>query len=103
MAEDGADMDGLMKRMDVLQTEIDAANGWELERQLERATEALRCPPGLFTPCANRSCIAYPCITGAGPPVGARDSGIALHARFGCSKTPLKPFYMQDTRTVPNV
>ena len=46
MAEDGADMDSLMKRMDALQTEIDAANGWELERQLERATEALRCPPG---------------------------------------------------------
>lgn len=46
MAEDGADMDSLMKRMDALQTQIDAANGWELERQLERATEALRCPPG---------------------------------------------------------
>ncbi len=46
MAEDGADMDALMRRMDALQTQIDAADGWELERQLERATEALRCPPG---------------------------------------------------------
>lgn len=46
MAEEGADVEALMKRMDALQTQIDAANGWELERQLERATEALRCPPG---------------------------------------------------------
>ena len=46
MAEPGADMDALMTRMDRLQTQIEAADGWELERQLERAMDALRCPPG---------------------------------------------------------
>ncbi len=51
MAEPGADVDALMGRMDRLQAEIDAANGWELERQIERATEALRCPPGGLASC----------------------------------------------------
>lgn len=46
MAEPDADMDALMTRMDTLQTQIEAADGWELERQLERAMDALRCPPG---------------------------------------------------------
>ena len=46
MAEDGADVDALMARMDRLQSQIDAGEGWELERQLQRATDALRCPPG---------------------------------------------------------
>lgn len=46
MADPDADVDALMARMDRLQSEIDAGNGWELERQLERATDALRCPPG---------------------------------------------------------
>ncbi len=46
MAEPDADMEALMTRMDVLQTLIEAADGWELERQLERAMDALRCPPG---------------------------------------------------------
>ena len=46
MAEPDADMDALMARMDMLQTQIEAADGWELERQLERAMDALRCPPG---------------------------------------------------------
>ena len=46
LAEDGADVDKLMARMDELQTQIDAANGWEIERTLQRATDALRCPPG---------------------------------------------------------
>ncbi|CAL5227645.1 g10651 [Coccomyxa viridis] len=46
MAEPGANMDALMTRMDRLQTQIEAADGWELERQLERAMDALRCPPG---------------------------------------------------------
>lgn len=40
-------MDGLMKKMDRLQTAIDAANGWEIDRQVQRATDALRCPPGV--------------------------------------------------------
>lgn len=47
LAEEGADTDKLMARMDELQTRIDAANGWEIERTLQRATDALRCPPGL--------------------------------------------------------
>lgn len=46
MAEPGADMDALMTKMDRLQTQIEAADAWELERQLERAMDALRCPPG---------------------------------------------------------
>jgi ATPase subunit of ABC transporter with duplicated ATPase domains len=46
MAEPDADMDALMTRMDTLQTQIEAADGWELERQLERAMDALRCPAG---------------------------------------------------------
>ena len=46
MGEPDADMDALLKRMDSLQTRIDACNGFELERQLERAMDALRCPPG---------------------------------------------------------
>lgn len=29
-----------------LQNKIEAANGWELERNIERARDALRCPPG---------------------------------------------------------
>lgn len=39
------DMDALMGKMTQLQEEIDAANGWELERTAERAMDALRCPP----------------------------------------------------------
>lgn len=49
MAEGGADYDALMKKMDKLQTAIDAIEGWELDRQLERAMQALRCPPGMHT------------------------------------------------------
>jgi hypothetical protein len=50
LAEPGADTDALMAKMDRLQTAIDACNGWELDRQVQRATEALRCPPGQ-SPC----------------------------------------------------
>ena len=49
MAEGGEDYDALMKKMDKLQTAIDAIEGWELDRQLERAMQALRCPPGMHT------------------------------------------------------
>jgi ATPase subunit of ABC transporter with duplicated ATPase domains len=45
MGDAGADMDALMARMTALQEEIDAANGWELDRQADRAMDALRCPP----------------------------------------------------------
>eukprot|EP00903_Cladosiphon_okamuranus_P008494 g8161.t1 len=46
MSSDGADMDKLSKEMDRLQNAIEAANGWELDRVLERAMDALRCPDG---------------------------------------------------------
>ncbi|MBL8235310.1 MAG: ATP-binding cassette domain-containing protein, partial [Bryobacterales bacterium] len=46
MCEEGADFDKLTEEMGTLQEEIEHANGWELERQVEIALDALRCPPG---------------------------------------------------------
>jgi ATPase subunit of ABC transporter with duplicated ATPase domains len=46
MAVPDCDMDKLMARMDQLQTKLDASNAWEIERTVERAMDALRCPPG---------------------------------------------------------
>lgn len=46
MCEEGADFDALTEEMGTLQDEIDHGNGWELERQIEIALDALRCPPG---------------------------------------------------------
>ncbi len=45
MGDPDADMDALMTEMGDLQAKIDAANGWELERTIEMAMDALRCPP----------------------------------------------------------
>lgn len=45
MADPDADFDALMAEMGDLQTEIDAANGWDLDSQLQQAMDALRCPP----------------------------------------------------------
>ena len=45
MADSDADFDALMEEMGALQTEIDAANAWDLDSQLEQAMDALRCPP----------------------------------------------------------
>jgi energy-dependent translational throttle protein EttA len=45
-AEPDADMDALMAEQAELQEQIDAVNGWELQRTLEIAMDALRCPPG---------------------------------------------------------
>jgi sulfate-transporting ATPase len=45
MARPDADIDKLMSKMEHLQNALDACNGWELERQVERALNALRCPP----------------------------------------------------------
>jgi ATP-binding cassette ChvD family protein len=39
-------MEKLMNRQAVIQDKIDAANAWELDNQLERAMDALRCPEG---------------------------------------------------------
>jgi energy-dependent translational throttle protein EttA len=45
-ADPDADMDALMAEQAELQEQIDAANGWELQRTLDIAMDALRCPPG---------------------------------------------------------
>jgi ATP-binding cassette ChvD family protein len=44
--EDADAMEKLMNRQAVIQDKIDAANAWELDNQLERAMDALRCPEG---------------------------------------------------------
>ena len=43
---DPAEMDALIEEQGELQAQIDAADGWELERTVEIAMDALRCPPG---------------------------------------------------------
>ncbi|QPZ37061.1 energy-dependent translational throttle protein EttA [Paramicrobacterium chengjingii] len=45
MAEPDADFDALLAEMGKLQEEIDAADAWDLDSQLEQAMDALRCPP----------------------------------------------------------
>src|ERR671919_984776 len=45
-ADPDADMDALMAEQAELQEKIDAVNGWELQRTVEIAMDALRCPPG---------------------------------------------------------
>ncbi|RRC94828.1 energy-dependent translational throttle protein EttA [Schaalia canis] len=45
MANPDADFDALMEEMGKLQMEIDAANAWDIDSQLEQAMDALRCPP----------------------------------------------------------
>jgi energy-dependent translational throttle protein EttA len=45
-ADPDADMDALMNEQSELQEKIDACNGWEIERTIEIAMDALRCPPG---------------------------------------------------------
>ena len=42
---DDAQMNALLERQAQLQDAIDAAGGWELERKLEIAADALRLPP----------------------------------------------------------
>lgn len=46
MADPDADFDALMAEMGDLQEKIDAADGWELDRTVDMAMNALRCPPG---------------------------------------------------------
>jgi ATP-binding cassette ChvD family protein len=46
MAEPDADFDTLLAEMGSLQEEIDAADAWDLDSQLEQAMDALRTPPG---------------------------------------------------------
>ncbi len=46
MGEPDADFDALLAEMGTLQEEIDAADAWDLDSQLEQAMDALRTPPG---------------------------------------------------------
>lgn len=46
MGEPDADFDALMEEMGKLQEEIDACDGWEIDRTVDMAMDALRCPPG---------------------------------------------------------
>ena len=46
MGSPEADFDKLMSEMSRVQDKIDAANAWELDRQLEIAMDAMRLPPG---------------------------------------------------------
>src|SRR3954464_2124104 len=45
MAEPDADFDALLEEMGKLQEDIDAADAWDLDSQLEQAMDALRTPP----------------------------------------------------------
>ncbi|MDQ0575632.1 energy-dependent translational throttle protein EttA [Agromyces albus] len=46
MADPDADFDALLAEMGALQEDIDHADAWDLDSQLEQAMDALRCPPG---------------------------------------------------------
>ncbi|MBT3917030.1 MAG: energy-dependent translational throttle protein EttA [Rhodospirillaceae bacterium] len=43
---DDDEMNALLEEQGSLQEKIDAVNGWEIERTVEMAMDALRCPPG---------------------------------------------------------
>ena len=43
---DETDFDALLAEMGTLQEQIDHADAWDLDSQLEQAMDALRCPPG---------------------------------------------------------
>jgi ATP-binding cassette ChvD family protein len=45
MGDPDCDMEALLAEMGDLQEKIDAADGWELDRTIDMAMEALRCPP----------------------------------------------------------
>jgi len=45
MGQDGVDVDAAMEKMSKLQEKIDATNGWEIDRHLEIAADALELPP----------------------------------------------------------
>ncbi|WP_298747309.1 energy-dependent translational throttle protein EttA [uncultured Serinicoccus sp.] len=45
MSAPDADFDALMAEMGTLQEEIDHADAWDLDAQLDQAMDALRCPP----------------------------------------------------------
>jgi ATP-binding cassette ChvD family protein len=45
-ADPDVDMDALLAEQAQVQDEIEAKNAWELDRTIEQAMDALRCPPG---------------------------------------------------------
>ena len=45
LGEDPPNMDALLEEYSALQDKIEAANGWEIDRVVERAMDALRLPP----------------------------------------------------------
>ena len=45
-AEEDADFDALISEQSDLQERIEAVDGWDLERRVDIAMDALRCPPG---------------------------------------------------------
>src|SRR6476469_10052741 len=45
LADPDADYDTLLAEMGDLQTDLDHANDWDLDRRLDQAMDALRCPP----------------------------------------------------------
>src|SRR5688572_20810144 len=45
MAEPDADFDALLAEMGTLQEDLDHADAWDLDSQLDQAMDALRCPP----------------------------------------------------------
>ncbi len=46
MGEEDADFDALLARQAELQEKIDHADAWDIQRKVEIAMDALRCPPG---------------------------------------------------------
>ena len=44
-AEPDADFDNLLARQEELQDKLDAADAWNIDQKLDRAMDALRCPP----------------------------------------------------------
>jgi ATPase subunit of ABC transporter with duplicated ATPase domains len=46
MGDPDADFDALLTEQATLQDKIDASNAWEIDRKVEIAMDALRCPPG---------------------------------------------------------
>lgn len=53
MAEPDADFDALLAEMGTLQEDIDAADAWDLDSQLDQAMAALQCPRGTSS---SRTC-----------------------------------------------
>ena len=62
MSSPDADFDALMVEMGQLQTEIDAADGWDLDSRLSQAMDALQCPdpdaPVAHLSGGERRCVA---------------------------------------------